>query len=228
MYSLKLIITDDGSHSLSVPELNESFHSVHGAVTESRHVFIKNGFRHLLSAENPDKINILEIGLGTGLNVFLTLLENRKFKKKIYYTAIEPFPCPDDLLVKLNYSSMIAPGENESLFGKIHECAWEEFCEIDESFSLKKQHVTYQEFTVVHGNFDLVYYDAFAPSKQPEMWDPGLLRKTADGLRPGGLIVTYTAKGQLKRDLKGLGLNVETLSGPPGKKEMIRAVKLQL
>ena len=126
MYSLQLIVTEDGSHSISVPELNESYHSIHGALTESRHVFIKNGLRHLMSVKNPQSISILEIGLGTGLNALLTLIENHKFNRQIAYTAIEPFPCPEHLLEKLNYLSVIGRQESGDSFRKIHECTWNE------------------------------------------------------------------------------------------------------
>ena len=208
-----------------MPDLNESYHSIHGALTESKHVFIKNGFRQLISSKNPESVRILEIGLGTGLNVLLTLLENIKFSRKIGYTAIEPFPCPQDLLDKLNYPTLTGTQQNSGIFKRIHDCAWNEICQVDESFSLNKQQVRYQDYQPRPGSFDLIYYDAFAPNKQPEMWDIELLRKTAESLASGGIMVTYTAKGQLKRDLKSLGLTVETLTGPPGKKEMIRAVK---
>jgi tRNA U34 5-methylaminomethyl-2-thiouridine-forming methyltransferase MnmC len=225
MYSLKLIETEDGSSSLAVPELNETYHSIHGALTESRHVFIKNGFRYLVSATNPVEINILEIGFGTGLNALLTLSENIKFNLKIRYTAIEPFPCPADLVRQMNYASLVAFPESGMYFEKIHECPWNESCNINEKFSLHKLNIMYQNYMPGIIQFNLVYYDAFAPNKQPDLWEYALINKTAGCLSSKGIMVTYSAKGQLKRDLKSTGLEVETLAGPPGKKEMVRAIK---
>ncbi len=225
MYSVKLITTEDGSHSFFVPELNETFHSVHGAITESRHVFIRNGFRYLLSSENPDTVQILEVGLGTGLNVLLTLLENRKYRKEIIYTALEPFPLPDELWPGLNYPGQLGDNEMRLLIEKIHTFPWEEKIILDEKFNFFKIKKSYQDYSPGNSRFDIIYYDAFAPGKQPGMWEIDLIRKSADLLKDQGCFVTYAAKGQLKRDLKSAGLIVETLPGPPGKKEMTRAVK---
>ena len=225
MYSLELITTGDGSHSLFVPELNETYHSVHGAITESKHVFIKNGYRQLVSGKNPDKINILEIGLGTGLNVLLTLYENKKFMRDILYTAIEPYPIPETLLSKLNYHKIINISGAERIFENIHRCPWNESIKFDEFFCLHKVNIKYQNYIPGIEQFDLIYYDAFAPGKQPALWDKNLIQKTADSITSSGILVTYAAQGQLKRDLREAGLEVETLQGPPGKKEMTRAIK---
>ena len=127
MYSWNIITTGDGSHSIGVPGLNETYHSIHGAVTESRHVYIKNGLRYLLTWRNADSIRILEIGLGTGLNVILSVLENRKFNRAISYTAVEPFPLPESILNQLNYPGMLGGESVATIFNKIHSCPWNEF-----------------------------------------------------------------------------------------------------
>lgn len=228
MYSWKIIVTEDGSHSVQVPELNETYHSVHGALTESRLVYIKNGFRYLISLYDPKQINILEIGLGTGLNVLLSVMENRKFSRNISYTAIEPYPLPESILSELNYPANIGGEETMTIFNRIHSCAWNEPQWLEELFSINKIDVKYQNYIPRAGQFNLIYYDAFGPGKQPEIWELAVLRKTADGMAPSGILVTYAAQGQLKRDLKALGLQVETLQGPPGKKEMLRALRPSL
>ncbi len=226
MYSFQLIKTEDGSHSIYVAELNETYHSVHGAITESKHVFIKNGFRYLVSLKNQGSINILEIGFGTGLNVYLTLLENRIYNCTISYISVEPYPLSQDIISGLNYASILGDPENKIPFQKIHDVAWDENVPLHENFLLHKINCKYQNYIPGINHFDLIYYDAFAPGKQPEMWESSLLQKSADSLVNSGILVTYSAKGQVKRDLKATGLQVETLQGAPGKKEMTRASKL--
>ena len=224
MYSLKIITTEDGSNSIFIPELNETYHSVHGAITESRHVFIKNGFRYIIGQKNPASIKILEIGLGTGLNVLLTILENRIFNLDIHYTAIEAYPVPFEIISQLNYVSQIGGHDTNLLFENIHSGEWNKYFKISGNFYLRKINCLFQDFNAGSERFDLIYYDAFAPGKQPDIWELPVLKKAVLSMNSSGAIVTYTARGQLKRDLKSLGLIVETVQGPPGKKEMIRAV----
>jgi tRNA U34 5-methylaminomethyl-2-thiouridine-forming methyltransferase MnmC len=224
MYSLKIITTEDGSSSIYIPELNETYHSVHGAITESKHVFIKNGLRYLIGQKNPAAINILEIGMGTGLNVLLTVLENRIFNLKISYTAIEAYPLPEELISQLNYVREIGSAGTEDIFSNIHTCDWNVDFNLSDKFIFRKVRGLIQDFNPGSEKFDLIYYDAFAPGKQPEIWDLPVLQKIVSSMNSSGIMVTYTAKGQLKRDLKSLGLKVETVQGPPGKKEMTRAV----
>ncbi len=226
MYSCQLITTEDGSHSVFVPELNESYHSLNGAIAESKHVYIKNGFRHLLSLTNSDRVNILEIGFGTGLNAYLTLIENRIYKRIISYTSIEPYPLSQDILDKLNYSSIIIDSEKKISLMDFHNGPWNKFFPVSATFNLQKLRCKFQDYNPGVNQFDLIYYDAFAPGKQPEIWDIALLQKSAYCLKKPGILVTYAAKGQLKRDLKAAGLNVETLKGALKKKEMVRGSKL--
>ena len=223
MPELKIIITADGSHSLLDTVLNETYHSTHGAIRESQHVFIHAGL-DLWRQQQPNKeLRILEMGFGTGLNVFLTALHTLEANPGIYYESWEAFPLTMDIIGQLNYPAVLGVPE---LFTRIHDAAWDEQVEVTPSFVLNKRRgdmlTTRLDETQL---FDLIFYDAFAPSKQPALWTLEILKKVAGTLKKGGLFVTYCAKGQVKRDLKSLGLTVETLPGPPGKKEMIRATR---
>ncbi len=222
---LQLITTSDGSHSLLNTELNETYHSVHGAVRESLHVFIQNGLQFLIDKQNPTKIKLLEVGFGTGLNAFLTLHHIFKSTLEIHYVSLEAFPISKEMADQLNYPNDIDFAEAKELFALIHSSTWNQPIRITSNFILEKRETTLQEINLGVKEFDLIYFDAFAPNKQPEMWELPMLNKVAQAMKPDGIFVTYCAKGQLKRDLKFTGLSVEALSGPPGKREMIRAIK---
>lgn len=217
----EIIVTGDGSHSLFDRSRNETYHSVHGAIQESKHVFISAGLEHSLTVTG-NSIDVLEIGFGTGLNVLLALLFSRQHSRQVNFTSIEAYPLPEQIWSKLNYAGQLGAAED---FVRIHSCSWENRHSLSDKFSLAKCHTTLESFTIPDDNFDVIFYDAFAPSRQPEMWHIALLEKVCAGLRSPGVFVTYCATGQLKRDLRSLGLNVETLAGPPGKKEMVRASK---
>jgi tRNA U34 5-methylaminomethyl-2-thiouridine-forming methyltransferase MnmC len=223
MPQVSIITTSDGSHSLLNTELNETYHSVHGALQESLHVFIKNGFDHIMERFRGSTIEILEVGFGTGLNALLTLQAASISKSKVRYTTIEAFPLEENIWRNLNYTNSV--GDNTFYF-HLHSSPWETDHVIDDHFAIHKIHAALQQVNLKTDFYDLVYFDAFAPNKQPEMWDLPTLTRVADSMKSGGVFVTYCAKGQVKRDLKLLGLNVETLAGPPGKKEMIRATKV--
>lgn len=219
---LQIITTHDGSHSLLNPELNETYHSVHGARQESLHVFIKHGL-DFVAQQPKNPIKILEVGFGTGLNALLTAMYATQHNIKIEYTTLEAFPVNESIWQQLNYPQ----GEVESkIFYNLHHAAWDEWTEPVADFMLKKMNTTLQLASLGHEYFDVVYFDAFAPNKQPEMWTLPMLQKTIESLVSKGVFVTYCAKGQLKRDLISAGSSVETLQGPPGKREMIRATKL--
>ena len=218
--AVEIITTSDGSHSLLNKELNETYHSVHGAVQESVHVFIKNGFDFLFEQAYPENVAILEIGFGTGLNALLTVQHAAALKNQITYTSLEAYPVAEEIWSKLNYPSS---AEMQAVFKDLHQAAWNTEVSIATNFKLIKLHQTLQDTSLPPASFDLVYFDAFAPNKQPEMWTLEILGKVVNLMKPEAVFVTYCAKGQLKRDLKSLGLTVETLSGPPGKKEMVRA-----
>ncbi|MCX7744799.1 MAG: tRNA (5-methylaminomethyl-2-thiouridine)(34)-methyltransferase MnmD [Flavobacteriales bacterium] len=213
-----LVYTADGSHSIYLPDLNEHYHSVHGAIQESMHVFIQAG----LHAVSIDPINLLEVGLGTGLNALLTLLENKKKPRKIHYTSLEKFPLPAEIYQSLNYAKLLNVDAQEFL--KIHESDWEVPVVFNEHFQFTKHHNSLQQWKTTQ-QFQLIYFDAFAPEKQPDMWTEEIFFKIFELLESGGIMVTYCAKGVVKRTLKSCGFEVQTLPGPPGKREMIRVVK---
>lgn len=218
----RLIITSDGSHSLYRADLDETYHSRHGAIQESMYVFVRQGLNFLIDRTGKKQISILEIGFGTGLNALLTAEAAQKTGTGILYTSLEAFPLAAPLWSQLNY----AHGEaQQALFQSLHVAPWSEQVAISENFHLLKLHDTLQQVPLAQTAFDLVYFDAFAPAKQPEMWALPMLQKVAQAMGNKSVFVTYCAKGQLKRDLQALGFVVETLPGPPGKKEMVRAIK---
>lgn len=220
MNGVEIITTGDGSHSLFLKSLNETYHSHHGAMQESLYVFIRHGFDYIQEKKAGD-IRILEIGFGTGLNAWLTLKANALHCRQVTYTSIEAFPLSDDVWRQLNYAEH---GE-EQMFMRLHETDWDKPVMLSEGFTLHKMHADLQILSFNDRVFDLIYFDAFAPNKQPEMWTIEILKKVTNALSTDGVFVTYCAKGQLKRDLKSLGLAVDTLPGPPGKKEMTRALR---
>jgi tRNA U34 5-methylaminomethyl-2-thiouridine-forming methyltransferase MnmC len=222
MDTIRIITTADGSHSLLNEQLNETYHSVHGAMQESRYVFIKNGLEFLLEKNQTHPVHILEVGYGTGLNALLTLQQTLNTSNHIFYTSLEAFPVEENVWRSLNYTES---EKSKILFEKLHCAAWNEWVSISSAFELRKLQTTLQNVRLEPNHFDLVYFDAFAPNKQPELWEIEVLRKVTGAMKPQGIFVTYCAKGQLKRDLKSLGLMVESLPGPPGKREMVRATK---
>ncbi len=212
----KIIKTADGSHSLFVPVLNENYHSKHGAIAEAMHVFIKNG----LQSHPKKKLNILEIGFGTGLNTLLTL--EGSASKKVHYTTLEPFPIEREIYSKLNFQDFIK--SDQSIFHRLHECDWGNDIKLKQHFTLCKKKIKLQEFTT-EKKFDIIYFDAFAPEKQNEIWEKSVFEQCYNLLNKNGFLVSYCAKGIVKRTIKSVGFEVETLKGPPGKREMIRANK---
>jgi tRNA U34 5-methylaminomethyl-2-thiouridine-forming methyltransferase MnmC len=221
MPDIRVILTGDGSHSLLNAELDETYHSRHGALQESEYVFIKQGLGYWLERNKQEQLAILEVGLGTALNAWLTFHSPVLAGWKVRYFAIEKFPLTKELWQQLNYAT-----HERELFEKIHALPWNSWQQVTPWAILFKSESTLQDVALPDLNFDIVYYDAFAPNKQPDMWTVEVLQKVVTKLQMGGVFVTYCAKGQLKRDLKALGLEVQSLPGPPGKREMIRAIKL--
>jgi tRNA U34 5-methylaminomethyl-2-thiouridine-forming methyltransferase MnmC len=219
--NLELVITSDGSHTLFVPELCEHYHSIHGAVQESALVYIKNGLE--FCSANP--LKIFEVGFGTGLNALLTATSRSAEKRIIHYSTIEKFPVPESIISKLNHRSFTGKKES-AIFDKIHEAKWGSFEKITEYFYIRKIKCDLVS-DQIEGKYDLIYFDAFGPDKQPDIWSGGVFGKIAEITLPGGVLVTYSAKGEVKRLLKSNGFKVELLPGPPGKREMIRAIKLK-
>lgn len=222
MDKIEFKITEDGSHTLYVEALDETYHSRHGAIQEALHVFIGAGLNYL----NQSKISVLEIGFGTGLNTFLTLLESKKRNIEIKYTALEKFPLGEEMIKRLNYNKVLGSSfEEVDLFNLIHQVEWEGVKKITQQFKLNKISVdlaNYQTDEV----FNVIYFDAFGPQVQSAMWTKSIFEKMYEVLVEGGILVTYCAKGSVKRTLKEVGFEVDSLPGPPGKREMTRARKL--
>lgn len=213
--------TDDGSDSLYLPHLDEHYHSTKGAIQESEHIFINAG----LSFIEKDTISILEIGMGTGLNVLLTMLTSTSRNVKVEYTTLEKYPLPYEIYSKLNYPERLGKQSIE-FFNYIHNAQWNTPIEIVPNFILHKIEADLLTWKL-QTKFDLVYFDAFGPDKQPEMWQSETFEKIFDALNNNGVLVTYSAKGDVRRGLQNVGFTVTKLQGPPGKKHITRAVKLR-
>jgi tRNA U34 5-methylaminomethyl-2-thiouridine-forming methyltransferase MnmC len=234
----EIILTDDGSHTISVPEMKVTYHSIHGAIQESMHVFIQAGLKCVrppgVSAgcahlEWPDPLNqaarrILEIGFGTGLNALLTLIEADKHKNRIYYTAIELYPLNETEISQLNYCEQLNQPQYQPLFEKMHQCEWDEMFDITDNFRLTKTKCDLLDFSA-ENLFYLIYFDAFDPAAQPGLWTKEVFEKLYGMLNEGGIVVTYCSKGDVRRTMEAAGFSIEKLAGPPGKREMIRAKK---
>lgn len=220
---LKIITTEDGSHSLYHEGLKESYHSFHGAMKESIHVFMLYGLDAWLM-KNPGRrpLRIFEVGFGTGLNAWLSLIWAEQNQIPVLYHSIEPFPLEEKIYNQLNYGDLDdGIFHYKPYFKKLHKSPWDQGGVQSEYFNMKKDKTTLEEAVLYPA--DVIFYDAFAPSKQPEMWTKDVLAKVVDTMNPGAVFTTYSAKGKLKQTLTELDLLVETLPGPPGKKEMCRA-----
>lgn len=214
--------TADGSHTLFVPAMNEHYHSVNGARQESEHIFIKTAFDFCTKSH----INILEIGFGTGLNVYLTVLSARDQSKHVNYTSLELYPLSQTVTDKLNYADKDSTND-KVLFQKLHSLDWNIKCEVIAYFSLTKIHTDFTKLDwKIDQSYDIIYFDAFAPDKQPDMWNQSVFDYLYANTAPGGILTTYCAKGVVRRMMQQSGYRVERLPGPPGKREMLRAVKL--
>jgi tRNA U34 5-methylaminomethyl-2-thiouridine-forming methyltransferase MnmC len=205
----ELVQTADGSFTLFIPEVEETYHSKHGAVQESMHVFIENG----LKACNKEATRILEVGLGTGLNASLTL---QHAKGMVSYCALEPYPLSKEILEELSAN------KSDQLEMKFHLSAPNEWISIHEQFSFARMEMGLEEFQS-EDKFDLIYYDAFGPRVEPGLWTLERMQQCYNLLNEGGVFVTYCAKGEVRRNLQSAGFMVERLPGPPGKREMLRA-----
>jgi len=214
--------TDDGSYTLFLQDIEEHYHSVKGALTESRHVFIKEALTHS-AAQSPA---ILEVGFGTGFNAFLTQQFAEENKKKIHYTGIELYPLDNEIVNTLT-STGIVNSDQMDVFCRLHNFQWGEEVNISPHFRLLKLNEDFTHFDIRSNSYDIVYFDAFSPEKQPEMWSEELFRSLYNGLRQNGILTTYCAKGIIRRRLQAVGFMVERLPGPPeGKREILRATKI--
>jgi tRNA U34 5-methylaminomethyl-2-thiouridine-forming methyltransferase MnmC len=216
----ELITTQDGSHTLKSSRFNATYHSVNGAVDESKHVFIANGLVRRLNSKPQQNLNVLEIGFGTGLNAYLSLLKSKELGISLRYHTIEAFPISSEQASLLNYCDE----KDRECFMQLHTCEWHKEQAVSNHFYLTKYQQPLEQFETAQ-RFDLVYFDAFSPGEQPELWTKEILEKVCGLLNSGGLLVTYCARGQVKRDLKALGLMVKALPGASGKREMTVAEK---
>jgi len=215
----EIIKTLDGSTTIRLPEWDECYHSKHGAIQEAKHVFIKNG---LSLFDTP--VSVLEIGFGTGLNAFITYLESVRKNQIIDYVGVEAYPVDADEILEMNYAEELNALEFENIFAKMHKSNWNEKVEICDRFSLTKRKQFFHEINDLE-IFDLIYFDAFGYRVQPELWSTEIFKKMYDSLKPNGVLVTYAARGVVKRSMIEVGFTVEKLAGPPGKREMFRAFK---
>ena len=214
------MITSDGSTTIHLPDWDEQYHSKNGAIQEAYHVFIKAGFEKFIQKN----ITILEIGFGTGLNTFITFLEAEIANKKIDYVGVEAYPVLADELKKLNYISELKAAKQQEVFTKIHSVSWDEKHIISDNFSLTKRKQFFDQIDDAN-QFDLIYFDAFGAKNQPELWTEEIFAKMFTALKQNGILVTYSAKGSVRRAMQAVGFLVERLPGPPGKREMLRAIK---
>jgi len=226
---LVIIKSKDGSHTLFVPELNEHYHSTFGAIQESNFIFIEAGLHQLTQFNSfpcEEPLRILEIGFGTGLNALLTQIEAEKLGQPVYYTSIEAFPLPPETWSALNYPHQFCSLDYSSVFHHLHTAEWNKAEPVSSHFTLHKIHCTLEDFLPESNFFSLVYFDAFGPDVQPELWTQDIFQRVSDSMIPGGVLVTYSVKGIVVRALRSAGFRIEKLPGPPGKRHILRATKI--
>lgn len=219
-YRREIVITADGSSSIFLPEFNEHYHSHHGAVQESKHVFMKMGWEKVIPAKSH--VDILEIGFGTGLNAWLVYdeVKTNSASPVVHYTSLELYPVSSEDAAKLNYVEDSRRGE----FMSLHLSEWDKTVQVNQRFTLEKRNTSLQDFVAVR-KYDLIFFDAFAPRVQPEMWTREIFDKMFSLMKPGGILVTYCSKGEVRRNMIAAGFEVEKVPGPPGKREMLRCSK---
>jgi tRNA U34 5-methylaminomethyl-2-thiouridine-forming methyltransferase MnmC len=216
-----IIKTGDGSDTITIPEMKVSYHSKHGAIQESMHVFIEAGLRYVINQSLIQPINIFEMGFGTGLNAFLTEIEASNRKTKVYYVGVEQYPLTKEEVSTLNYTETL---KNTEPFQTVHQSKWNENIELNEFFTLRKINNDFINYST-NQLFNIIYYDAFAPTAQPELWTEEVFKKLYSMLLPGGILVTYCSKGSVRRAMQAAGFQIEKIPGLRGKREMVRAIK---
>lgn len=216
----KIITTADGSKTIHLEDWNEHYHSIHGAVNEAYHVFINAGLHFM----NLKELSILEIGFGTGLNAFISLLEAEKKNLKINYVGVEAFPITTNEVALLNYPEQLSAEAKVAVFNLLHTVSWEDSHDIHPNFTLTKRQKLFKNISEVN-QFNLIYFDAFGARVQPELWTETIFKIMYKALKDNGVLVTYSAKGSVRRAMQAVGFIVERLPGPPGKREMLRARK---
>ncbi len=216
----EILQTLDGSTTIRIDEWDECYHSKHGAIQEAQHVFIKNG----LSLFQNRAVSILEIGFGTGLNAFITLLEAKKMNQTIDYVGVEAYPISPEEVLQMNYVTELNATQEDEIFTTMHQSDWEEKIALRNDFILTKRKQFFEEIDDIN-SFDLIYFDAFGYRVQPELWSTDVFKRMFNALKSNGVLVTYAARGVVKRSMLEVGFTVEKLAGPPGKREMFRAFK---
>ncbi len=217
---VEIIPTRDGSPTLRTAA-GITYHSTHGAVQESRHVFIQTGFHEALRVFQEEEICVFEMGFGTGLNAFLTALEAEKTRRNVRFFSVEKYPVEEAIWQQLSYPQN---EEERNIFDALHPAPWEEMTTVSSHFELQKMQGSLEEILLPQ-NLHLIYFDAFAPEDAPQLWTESIFQKLYDALLPGGVFVTYCSKGIVRRALQSAGFMVEKLPGPPGKREIVRARK---
>lgn len=215
--SMEFLQTEDGSHTLYAPLIDETYHSTHGAINESLHVFMRAGFEQI----SKQKLRVLEVGFGTGLNAYLTALASSA-KSAVYYTTVEKYPLPEKFWQLFNYPAMV--GQNRALFQSLHTSPWNVETKLTPTFYLHKIEGDFS-CLLLQEQFDLIFYDAFSPEKQPELWSEQIFEKLYNHTNSLGVLTTYCAKGAVRRAMQHAGYTVERIPGPVGKREMLRAIK---
>lgn len=220
----KIITTADGSKTIQLVDLDEQYHSLHGALQESEYVFIKQGLQHVIQDKHnqTNSISILEIGFGTGLNAMTTLAKTKNCQTPISYVGVEAYPISAEEVLELNYNNLFLDANINELYKDIHSCSWEKPVKITPYFTLEKQQKSFNEIADKNV-YNLIYFDAFGPRIQPELWIESVFKTMFDSLKEDGVLVTYSAKGSVRRAMQSVGFLVEKLPGPPGKREMLRA-----
>ena len=226
----EIITTQDGSKTIQITEWNEQYHSKHGAIQEANYVYLDKGLQYFITEKEQksiQKVSILEIGFGTGLNAFLTLLQAEKLNTSIEYVGVEAYPIASEELQALNYVKALDVQDKRELFETLHtSSSWETQQQLTKHFNLKKEQKLFSEIT--HENsFNVIYFDAFGPRVQPELWTEAIFNSMHKALKPKGVLVTYCAQGHARRAMLSAGFTVEKLQGPPGKRHMLRAVKVE-
>ncbi len=218
----KIVKTSDGSLSVYLPEWDENYHSKHGAIQEAYHVFIKNG---LDLYKNGSSLSILEMGFGTGLNCFISFLEAQKRDLSIDYVGLEGYPLEVELVFELNYPKQLGAENKAMAYDLMQRSEWNVLTKIESNFTVTKKEMLFEEYEAKDA-FDLIYFDAFGAKVQPELWTEVIFKKMYDALKKNGVIVTYAAKGSVRRAMQAVGFKVERLPGPPGKREMLRGTRV--
>ncbi len=222
----EIIKTEDGSTTIHIPAWDEQYHSIHGAISEAKHVFIKKGLQYVLAQKEKSTVHILEIGFGTGLNAFVTFLENELLHKKITYTGVEAYPIVNKEIKEMNYVEVLNAQQYDEVFKKMHTTSWGKSHKITDRFLLTKREQFFKDIED-QNIYDLIYFDAFGARVQPELWTEAIFEIMYKALKKEGVLVTYSAKGSVRRAMQAVGFEVERLPGPPGKREMLRGLKKQ-